>query len=228
MESRIAELTAAPEVARVFTHADESVTVIMYDHDAEHANPRDNDGNVATLVSESRDFTALDSDNFGISEARSHFDGPNRAAMVTRYVAMHCPDIAHYVDEWSVTGNSQGDYMHGYGFVTREALAEAGYSEDSERLSGTLRMRAATLFDAELEVFSQYFRGEVYGAVHVTKGAPVTVECIAHRGDSDETLRTESGHDYTDESVWGFLGYESLEDIAAELTESPITDTDWR
>jgi hypothetical protein len=141
----------------------------------------------------------------------------NAEYMVRRYISICRPDIAHYEHSWSASGTSQGDYRAGWGYVTREALAEAGYSMNPERpLSGTYKMRAATIFEGELKAYQQYFAGEVFGAVHVTVGEPIVK--IWDHGAYIDGWTTE------EESVWGFLGYDDHKSIAREMTNSPITE----
>jgi hypothetical protein len=198
---RIEELRAEMPV-REFIHADGSHTFIVHDTDPEHANPRDCDGNVARLVQCHRDYIMLDDWDTGIMDAIARWGYED--AKVRRYVAMFRPDVAYYVDRWEVTGSSQGDWQWGWGYVLVDDIAD-------------LNCTAEEAFDAEFNVYQQWFAGEVYGAIHVSQGKEVVTF-----GDHGAYV---DGYEVDEDSCWGFLAYPTLEDIAAEVTSSPITDT---
>lgn len=212
LEARIEELEAGTEYephAETFRHADGSATVIVYDTDAEHANPRDNDGNVATLIQENDRYNDIDDDHAGLSEARNYFGGD--AAMVRRYLGMFRPDIAYYADYWHA-GES-----YGWGYVTTAALEE----HFPEKLCGDRAAYFAKhdlspekLLEQEVDIYRQWAEGEVYGAIHLEVGEPI----VAY----GEHGAYVTGYQVEEESCWGFLGYDELEDIAAEMTDSPV------
>ena len=207
-EERRAELERDAETFETFEHADGSVTFIVIDQDGETSNPRDDDGNVATLIQENSRSIDIDTDVAGLQTARDQFR--HEPELMDRYLAMFRPDIAVYVDYWSA-----GRESYGWGYVTREALAEAGYSG---QLSGTLKMRARALFDSEVDVYGQWAEGEVYGFVHLEPGAEIAVD-----GPTEADVEHEGPfHEVEEDSCYGFLGYGSLEEIAAQATDSPI------
>lgn len=217
------DYTRGGDFARAFRHADGSITVIGYDQYP--ANPRDEYDQTATLVGTRPDgwphWSPLDSDTAGMVDAFDRFrDYPDTLGMVRRYVAMFRPDIAA-VDTWEVSGSSQSDWRAGIGYVTRDALAAAGYSEDGrETLSGTLRMRAAAILAGEVAEYGAYFAGEVYTATHLEVGAPVVA--FGPDGAYVDGYTVDS-----DGPVCGFIGYDTLEDIAGTFTDSPVTEVIW-
>ncbi len=215
-----------PNLVATFKHEDGSTTYIVVDQDAEHVNPRDDDGNVATLIQRSDRHMKIDDDDAGLSEARERFgiydersidnwSGPafmmrhlrlairskyDGEAMVNRYLAMFRPDVLLYVDYWVAPSYTQ-DSSYGWGYVTREAWVAAM----GEGYDGDLTPKEA--FDQEVDIFGKWARGDVYGYIHIKP-------------------------DGTEDSVWGFLGYETvagpgetgLEAIVEQATDSPITE----
>lgn len=198
---------------------------VRYD-DMVHESPRDWITS-ATIINANDRLLNIDSDDEGLAEVRDrwhwlgtygfssrgqsyppHYGEPtftertlfakyDRERLVERYVAMFRPDIAVYVDRWDA-----GRENYGWGYVTREALAEAGYSEDGrEHVSGTLQMRARAIFDQEVETYRMWAEGEVYG---------VTV------------IRDEDGEEA---SLWGiyddypydYMQVEVVADLIAEM-----------
>lgn len=227
-ESTIDYYESRPDRLRTLVHADESRTFIFHDDDPCGVNPRDYDGNVATLINESRDYIDLDSDWAGLSEARERWDeldetspyfestrrrqvmlgGASREDMVKRYIAIFRPDIAHYEDRWEVSGNCQGDWQYGWGYVMTEDMEKWGVTCSAEEA-----------FEAEVKVYGLYFAGEVYGGIHVYKGDPIF--------EADFTGDELVGHEDEEDSCWGFLGYDNFEDIAANFTGSPVVESKW-
>lgn len=196
LEWRIGVEEADRNHVRTLRHEDGSVTLIMWDEDGEYANPRNNDGNVATLIQTNSRCSDIDDDDAGLGEARERFDD----AMMRRYLTMFRPDIAYYADYWSA-----GD-SYGWGYVTRDAMREAGLSANP--------VDAQEAFDQEVSLYRQWAEGEVYGAIHLTVGAPV-VRYGAEGAYVD-------GYDVEEDSCWGFLGYDDLADIATQFTDSPV------
>lgn len=198
-----------------YIHEDGSHTFILNDRDGEHADPRQ-DWCVAHLVMQHDGYRHMDDADHGIEEARERWGA--KSPMVERYVRMFRPDIAHYEPRWEVTGHSQSDWAYGYGYVTRDDLAEAGYSMNPDRpLSGTLKMRAKAMLDDEVRVYGLYFAGEVYGAIHVSPGED-TFSLSDHGAYVD-------GRTVVEDACWGFLAYDDMKDIALQFTDSPITET---
>lgn len=143
---------------------------VRVDEDAHNDSPRSWHPNTAVLIQcNDRRGDADECDDYGLAEARERwYNGKGiDSPMIQRYVAMFRPDIAYYCDYWSA-----GRDLYGWGYVTRAALAEAGYSSDAEVLNGTLKMRARTLFDQEVDIYQQWADGEVYGitVVHEESG----------------------------------------------------------
>lgn len=206
-EDRCAELEH--EAAESFTHEDGSRTFVVYDDNSDTESPRDYDGNVATLIQCNSRCIDIDSDDAGLSEARDRFyrDEP----MMQRYVAMFRPDIALYVDYWSA-----GD-SYGWGYVTTEAWSEAFPPGFEGRNRDGSPLTPEQVFDSEVSLYRQWANGEVYGYVHVTPGQALTSLVVDFAPDDEDR-----GHEYDEDSVWGFLGYDSLRDIAAEATSSPV------
>lgn len=232
-EDRCAELD--DQAAASFRHEDGSFTFVVYDDSGDTESPRGYGADVATLIQTNPRCIDVDSDDAGLSEARDRWDylrsdnrvsdeyvraylnqterriiesGEDRDSMVRRYLAMFRPDIALYVDYWSA-----GD-SHGWGYVTTEALTEAGLTLEWMREHD---MTPESIFDAEVRVYGQWCEGEVYGYVHVTPGQALTSLVVDFAPDDEDR-----GHEYTEESVWGFLGYDDLRDIATDATTSPV------
>ncbi len=221
-----------------YVHADGSHSFIFTDPESEHANPRHNDGNVATLVNLHRDYIDLDDADSGIEEARERWDWlqynghmhrsnrqpsagiateralvnfGDREALVRRYVAIFRDDILHYEDEWSVNGNSQSDWQNGYGFVTKDAWVK-WMGED---YSGDVTPEQA--FKQELDIYGQYFAGEVYGCIHVQRG-----ERVYEIG--TEGGYFTGGYEADEDACWGFLGYADHKQITEQFTDSPVVE----
>lgn len=179
-----------------YQHADGSITYIVYDEDGSDANPRDNDGKVATLIQTNDSCVDIDEDTEYLGEARDRWYGGwgygdfscDQTAMMERYLAMFRPEILHYDGHWSAGDSS------GWGYVTRKDW-ERWMGED---YAGPVTPEEA--FDQEVSVYRQWANGEVYGGIHERKNKP-------------------------EESCWGFLGYDDHKDIAMTFTDSPIVDT---
>lgn len=144
--------------------------------------------------------------------------GLNAEQAMDRYIANHRPDIAAYQHHWSVTGTSQGDWREGYAYVTRQALADAGYSMNPDKpLNGTYKMRAASMMESELNVYGLWFAGEVFYSTTIT---PVG---------EDHAIGEHGGYYTGDllgsvESCYGHLGYESIRAIAEGNSSSPVIE----
>lgn len=202
MEDRIDELTHTSgfnHPQRHFTHEDGSHTIIVMDIDGgDHSNPRDYDGNVATLIQNNSRCIDIDDDVAGLTEARDRFDIPT----MERYLAMFRPDIAYYTDYWQAGRDS-----FGWGYVTHEAMEQHG-GDDPKRA-----------FDIEVDLYRQWAEGEVYGAYHLTQGKPI-VTYGEHGAYVDDW-------EVDEDSCWGFLGYDDLKDITLQFTDSPVVTDQW-
>lgn len=223
---RLEELRRTTErPVREFVHEDSSHTFVVYDDDPGHANPRD-DENVARLVMKHRDYRNLDEPDNGIDDARSRWG--EESPLVTRYVAMFRPDIAHYEPRWEVSGSTQGDWAYGYGYVLVEdaeriaVTPDPKYTHDYNRAhpeSRRFREVAKKALDQEVTVYGLYFAGEVFGGFHIKRGKPI-VTYGEHGAYVD-------GYEADEEAVWGFLGYDNLRDICGEFTASPVAEEAW-
>lgn len=148
---------AYPNMLDAYRHLDGSISYIVPDEDGEHVNPRNNDGNVSTLIQVNHRCIDIDHDDEGLREAHERFTEDGALDLMRRYLAIYRPDILHYDDNWSA-----GD-SHGWGYVTRESWERwmgADYSGD---------VTPEQAFDQEVDVYRQWANGEVYGCVHVTK-----------------------------------------------------------
>ena len=189
---------AYPNVCDAFRHADGSITYIVWDDDSSAENPREYDGNIATLIQCNDRCNDIDTDDAGLSEARDRLDA------FERYLAMFRPDIVHYVGYWTA-----GD-SYGWGYVTRADWEAAGY---------TSTVTPQQAFEQEVDIYRQWANGEVYGAHHVTVGDPIVV--LGEEG------AYVDGFETVEEDCWGFLGYDDRRDIAATFTDSPIVEVLW-
>ena len=191
-----------PDMVDAYRHANGAITYIVHDYDGSNSNPRGDEGNVATLIQCNTSCIHLDDDVAGLRDA---FDRFGTSVGMDRYLAMFRPDILHWDPEWYAGRDS-----YGWGYVTREAWEEAMFppppgegatrEQVEDYLEPTVTTTPEEAFDAEVKLFGQWAEGEVYGAVHV-------------HPDGDT------------ESVWGHLGYDDHKDIAAQMSESPITET---
>lgn len=314
-ESKVADLKDDAQFERGFWHEDGSFTAILRDDDPDHANPRDNDGNVAHLVTTNSDYREIDEpcDPIVDADQRWGFTGrggargerEHAAELTARYLSIFFPDIVAFEPRWSV--QSFNDVNHGYAYVLRSDWDEAfpdvdpavGYTyreampgDPSGTYSGPEKtITPADCIAQEVDVYGQWFAGEVYGYSHVEPGEIIVTtdvdgehaECrycghgivtdddptqnlnqqwVLAPGEADgddaelyhescpdhdtfvaehEPTRTLKPQGYLtgdgkggwreyqmdDASVWGFLAYDKLEDIAAEATSSPITETVW-
>lgn len=160
------------EVIDAYRHVDGSITYIVQDPDGQSANPRMNDGNIATLIQTNTRCVMIDDDDAGLREAHDYYNGGRNDAMMRRYLAIYRPDIVHYDDHWSAGDSS------GWGYVTRESWV-AAMGED---YVGDVTPKQA--FDQEVDVYRQWADDEVYGSIHVTKGKP-DESCWGHLGYDD-------------------------------------------
>lgn len=228
MRDALAMLENRDDYVATLEHADGSRTVIVRDSEPEHANPRDTDGNVTTLVADGNDRVLSISEGAELADARNrwHPSGyvlsyggsyrdrytnrptPDPIDMLRRYVAIYRPDIV-YVGEWSVSGATQSDWQSGYGYVTADAWRVAM----GEDYAGELTPE--DVFRGEIAVYRQWWEGDVYCATHLETGAPV----VAY-GPEGAYVET---YEVTDETVCGLLSYPSYEDIAGEMTDAPVT-----
>lgn len=227
-----------------FTHEDGSHTFIMSDPEPEHANPRNNDGNLVHLVNLNRDYRDLDDPDSGINEARErwdylhhngipHYRWPDpertywndvqrllirkrftREDMVKRYVAMFRPDIVHYEDAWEVTGVVQGDWQDGYAYITREDFEGAGFTDEHRAHYPDFDFSPAGICKQELDVYALWFAQEVYGAITVKQGDP-----IVRFGEQGAYI---DGYEPDEDACWGFLAYPSEREMAEQVNTSPI------
>lgn len=225
-----------------YVHADGSHTFIVPDDDGNNANPREDHGNLTTLINENNRTIDIDSDYAGLAEARGHFwayderhhnpqawsegfydryikfraeSKHSREDMVRRYVAIFRDDVAYYADHFSA-----GD-TYGWGYITTAALDAAFPLDliggDREAYFERNDMTLEGFFDAEVKVYEQWANGEVYGAIHVSPDADIV--------ETDFTGSTVVGQEFSEESCWGFFGYDDHKDIAATFTDSPVTET---
>lgn len=240
------EFDPKPDMCDAYRHEDGSITYIVYDHDGEHANPRDYDGNVATLIQENDRCIRIDEDEAGLSEARERFGRYGRQGwstwrdpslsrmhchhdreyMMRRYIAMFRPDIVHYVDWWSA-----GD-SYGWGYVTRADWVKSMYPErpyipddaHGREVADAIErfldyepgITPEKAFSDEVDLYRQWAEGEVYGGIHVTADEPIVV-----LGDHGAYV---DGYAESEDSCWGFLGYDDHKEICAHFTDSPITE----
>lgn len=194
-------------VVEEFTHNGCTIRILP-DDDGEYANPRDDDGNVATLIQVADRYLDIDRDDAGLGEARDHFwdygrrrySSPkfpgrshthDRDDMVRRYIGMFRPDILFYEDSWSA-GES-----YGWGYVTREDW-DRWMGEDYD---GEVTPQQA--FAQEVEQYRMWAEGEVYGYV-----------IYESEVDEDDDITVD---DLTEvDSCWGFLGLEWAIESARE------------
>lgn len=227
-----------------YVHEDGSHTFVMHDGTPEHSNPReyDNVGHLVLAGQSARDYRPVDEDEEGIRDVRDHFSVYDERAnprgwsvgyydsmikrqaesrhtaedMVRRYLSIYRPDIVAYVHEWQVNGTSQSDWQGGYAYVTREDYDAAGFTAEHLAAYPDDDLSPAGVLRGEIKVYGQWFAGEVYGAINVRRGEPVIVI-------GDEGAYVD-GYEPKEEACWGFLGYASHRDIAAEVCASPITE----
>lgn len=225
-------------VCDAYRHEDGSITYIVPDMDGEHANPRECDGNVAVLIQENDRLIDIDTDDAGLSEARERFDcygrrgtsahgyahgtkvRLDREAMMQRYLSIFRPDVAYYADYWGA-----GRDGYGWGYVLTDTwrehmYPEKPYEDTPEAVEAWLNYEPPSTpeeaFDAEVSLYGQWAEGEVYGAIHVTVGKPIVV--LGEHGAYVDEYEEE------EDSCWGFLGYDDHKEIAAQFTDSPITE----
>lgn len=193
-------------LSEAYRHENGAITYIVYDDDGQHANPRDSDCNLATLIQRNTRCIDVDSDDAGLTEAYDRFGNHRRVGTterMKRYLSIFRPDIVHYCDYWSA-----GD-SYGWGYITRETWEREmapppGPHPTPEAvqawLTATTTITPEKAFKAEVEVYRQWCEGEVFGGIH-------------------------EHPDGTSDSCWGFLGYDDHQDIAWHFTTSPITET---
>lgn len=162
-----------------FKHAGLTVE-LHYDEDGSWANPRDNDGNVVTMLNLSRDYADLD-DAPALRGAIARWGFDDERKIRTYLQAFH--DVI-YCDRWSWQGSSQSDWGHGWGYITRQAMRDAGWTDD--KITPEFAER---VFKAEVGTFESWAAGEVFG--YVIKDP-------------------ETGYDL--ESCWGFIGDDRYDD----------------
>jgi hypothetical protein len=237
-EVDVDEHTPPEHVYDIYRHEDGSVTYIVLDQDSGHCNPREDDGNVATLINRNDRHIDIDTDDAGLQAARDRFDGYgvrgwsnqrygrgarsryDREDMVQRYIRIFRPDIVHYADRWDY-----GREGYGWGYVTREAWREhmfptlADDATDEEKQAWLDYEPGCTpeeAFDAEVKLHGEWAEGDVFGYVHVSIDKPIVV--LGEQG------AYVDGYTTTEDSCWGFLGYDDHKEIAMQATDSPITE----
>jgi hypothetical protein len=190
-----------PHLDDAYRHEDGSITYVCTQLDSEHANPREDDCNLTTLIQRNDHCIAVDTDHL-LNDAAERWwhDDPR----MKRYIAMFRPDIVHYESHWSA-----GD-SYGWGYITLEAWQENMFPAPPGKdatpdavehfLSYVPTITPQEVFDAEVKVYGQWCNGEVYYAINVHP-------------------------DGTEESCGGFLGYDDHKDIADQVAGSPVTET---
>lgn len=145
-----------PLLVETITDLPEGFTgYVRYDEAAYGDSPRDWAPNAATIIQRNDRRGDVDEcDDYGLAEARDRwYDGrrvgPN--PLIERYLRIFRPDIVLYVDYWSA-----GRDLYGWGYITREAWEEGGYTATPQEV-----------FDAEVETYRQWADGEVYGVTVV-------------------------------------------------------------
>lgn len=175
-----------PNLVTTYRHEDGSTTYLVLDNDCSDRNPRNDAGNVATLVNRNSHTIDLDDDDLYLGDVVAAWARrSDRSEHLARYIRIFHPEVLYFTEHWSA-----GD-SYGYGYVTRANWVR-WMGED---YSGDLTPEAA--FDQEVRVYGLWANGEVYGFRHV-----------------DPTGE--------EESVWGFLGYDSPEEIVKQATNSAI------
>lgn len=149
-----------------YRHEDGSITYVFGEVNPDADSPRTYAGNVATLIQTNTRCIDVDEDDAGLAEAYDRFTH----AEMRRYLAMFRPDIVHFDERWSA-----GD-SYGWGYVTRDAMHEAGLSADP--------VTAQEAFDQEVKVYGQWANNEIYGSAHVAK-----------RGDEPDFVYGHLGYD---------------------------------
>lgn len=238
---------AYQDVLDAYRHEDGSITYIVPDYDCEHVNPREDDGNVTTLIQENDRYLDIDEDEAGLREAREHFSGygrhgttaptwgrgaqsrHDREYMMERYLAMFRPDILHYEDSCSF-----GDYgaSRGWGYVTREAWEEWMYPDKPYVPDDATPEVAAAAAERFLsyepsvtpkEAFDQevdLYRQWANGEVYGAWHVSVG-DPIVVLGEYGAYI---DGYEEDEDSCWGFLGYDDRKEIAESFTDSPVTE----
>lgn len=230
--------------ARIYWHADGSATVVYRDpYPGDSDSPRDYDGNVAALVNESRDYSAMDEPDAGLAAARDRWDwleqrshgsygrGPlevqswhtaaDRALIRAGYDRADI--VARYVAIFRPDILHYEDEWTVSGYMQSDWQRGYGYvTADAWRAAMGADyagdVTPADGFAQELAIYELWFRGELYCAVHLELGAPI-VAYGEHGAYVDGYNVAEDG------PVCGFLGYEDLADIARGFTDSPVVDS---
>lgn len=207
----VSELEKRWQHAETLRHEDGSVTVIEQEEYIEDwmSPRRDTDCNVARLVMKHRDYVDLDDPDYGIEEARDRWG--EESPLVERYVRMFRPDIAYYLPRWTVQGYSQGDWAYGYAYVLWEDFVEGKTSGNESEVAA-----ARLAIEAEVKEYEDYFAGRVFWGRHLTVGEPI----VAY-GDHGAYV---AGYEIEEDNCGGFLGYESMKDIAWHFTGSPVIE----
>ena len=139
----------------------------------------------------------------------------------SRYAQPDSDFDARIVDAWNRTCDS--DVIERYARAYLDAVAVGWYDDPrgNSRVFGYVtRARAAELgvtnpqgaLDAELAEYGAYCEGDVYGIVIERKVHAVTTHDGVVVNDDDEWV--------TEESVWGFYGYEYAESEARTMFDS--------
>lgn len=198
-------------LADAYRHENGAITYVVYDDDGSHCNPREDNGNLTTLIQRNDRCIAIDTDDAGLQDAYDRFRNSGRGGSVgtttrmQRYLNIYRSDIVHFCDYW------QAGESYGWGYITRAAWEEehmlpgapgekATLEKVEDFLTYTPTLTPADAFAQEVDLYRQWADGEVYGGIHVHP-------------------------DGTDDSCWGFLGYDNHKDICGEFTDSPITET---
>lgn len=241
-EEEIETRQADYDVVRTLIHEDGSRTFIYYgdELDVQASNPRENDGNVLRLVNESRDYLDLDEADEeiryvrGLADLVGNYSGPENAHLfpadedefihrmhaegksgeevVQAYLQEFRPDIVYYIHDWTAQGSTQSDWQTGWAYMT-----QADYDDE---IGTESVLSPADDAEQELNVYRQWFAGEVYRAVHVSVAGP------------EFEIGAEGGfftgqHEPAYESLGGLLGYDDMKEIGEQFTDSPVVEEVW-
>lgn len=183
------------------------------DGDLDYANPREHD-NLARFVhtrSASR-YVPCEPDTDPRDDAMSEAWARCEASEVTRdadallgrYVAAWAPGDVVYVTTWHSPGMAQSDWAEGIAYVTRDAMIRAGLDPDS----ADDMARVPSIVASEVGAWRAWREGEVYAVHRVTLGEPIVTY--------GPTGAVVTDHEYTTETMWGYVGREHAHDAAQD------------
>lgn len=231
-----------------YRHADGSITYIVSDPEpSDTSSPRDDDGNIATLIQTNRDYLALDEDEAGLREAHDRwywldvgkpYFGISCMGMAGRCPCRNCRDEFSDAERAVQRRYNREQMVRRYIAMFHPdvlyytdswdaATSQSGGSRGWGYVTREAWERAmGTDYDGDLtpeKAFDQEVK--VFGQ---WAGGEVYGACHVTVGDPIVIFWDHGayidGYTTNEDWCWGFLGYDDNKDISRQFTDSPVLE----